>query len=372
MLKKIPSLLIVLSFLSLTGVAHAALGTTTTADPCLTSAGGSSTWVAPTGAAPSNNVAAPINVSGTDQVKPGKLTVGTLPCPAPINNIWTPTSKLTVNGITDTAGFSNWGATFLSGLVSVGSTYTVTGTAKAPKLYVKADPLVGTFSSTNLPQIAALFGGNVAVRGTLGVTQNDGSVLPSSGLTVSSGYNTIYVQGIPVCLQNGSNCPTGLGTSTTGTTTTTSSSWTASGTSLYNTNTGTVMLGTTSNIYPSTKLFVSGTARVGADVNYGTSPVLSVAPGTVNFDAPGVIGGRMSINGTTGEVTIPGNLKVGGSSVCRADGTNCPSAGGITLGSAVYINQCPGVAFGMLTTVASSYCDGTTFTTNTPAGHLVP
>ena len=323
MFKKIGSALLVLSVFglvlmaSVTNAATTVITTGTTAtDPCATL--GTSAWAPPTATAPAGNVAAPINVSGSAQQKYGKLTVGSIPCPTPL--VWTPVSSLTVNGITDTDGFSNWGSTFLQGLVSIGGTFTLPATSldQVPKLYVLADTAVSTAHPRH--QSAALFAGGVGIRGSLGIAQNDGNTVPTSMI----GYNTIYVQGIPVCLQNGSNCPT---SGTTTTTTTGPSGWTASGTSLYNTNTGTVMLGTTSNIYPSTKLFVSGTSRIGADVDYGTSPVLSVAPGTVNFDAPGVIGGRMSINGTTGEVTIPGNLKVGGSSVCRRDGTNCPSVG---------------------------------------------
>ena len=300
MFKKIGSALLVLSVFglvlmaSVTNAATTVITTGTTAtDPCATL--GTSAWAPPTATAPAGNVAAPINVSGSAQQKYGKLTVGSIPCPTPL--VWTPVSSLTVNGITDTDGFSNWGSTFLQGLVSIGGTFTLPATSldQVPKLYVLADTAVSTAHPRH--QSAALFAGGVGIRGSLGIAQNDGNTVPTSMI----GYNTIYVQGIPVCLQNGSNCPT---SGTTTTTTTGPSGWTASGTSLYNTNTGTVMLGTTSNIYPSTKLFVSGTSRIGADVDYGTSPVLSVAPGTVNFDAPGVIGGRMSINGTTGVTSI--------------------------------------------------------------------
>jgi len=47
----------------------------------------------------------------------------------------------------------------------------------------------------------------------------------------------------------------------------------------------------------------SGVARIGG-IDYGAATVLSVAPGTINFDAPGVGGGRMIISGVTGNVGI--------------------------------------------------------------------
>ena len=53
-----------------------------------------------------------------------------------------------------------------------------------------------------------------------------------------------------------------------------------------------------------------GVARIGSQ-DYGSTTVLSVAPGNVFFDAAGIVGGRMTINGTTGNVgigtTSPGN-----------------------------------------------------------------
>jgi len=47
-----------------------------------------------------------------------------------------------------------------------------------------------------------------------------------------------------------------------------------------------------------------GVVRIGGSIDYGDATVLSVAPGTVHFDAPGIIGGRMTINGSTGNVGI--------------------------------------------------------------------
>ncbi len=368
MVKKIGLSVFVLAFLAFTPLANAALvssggsgSTTTTTGTSGCSTYGASSWTPPTSTAPAGNVTAPINVGSLDQQKDGHLTVGTIPCPTPIAG-WVPVSKFTVNGITDTDGFSNWGATFLQGLVSIGSTFTVSGTAKVPKLYVKADPLVGTYSATNLPQSAALFAGSVGIRGSLGIAQNDGSTVPA---TSTSGYNTIYVQGIPVCLQNGSNCPT----ASTGTTT--APSWTVSGTSLYNTNPGTVMLGTATNIYPSTKLFVSGTSRIGADVDYGTSPVLSVAPGTVNFDGPGVLGGHMSIDGSTGQVTIQGALKLGGSGAVTSGSKLDVVGGGINVtgneshfANTTYTDPAPGYAYAIKATSVA--------TTVLHAGNIAP
>ena len=183
--------------------------TTTLTDPCGGGSGGAG-WTAPGSTAPAGNVAAPINVSSTQQTKDGKLVLGNLPCPFPIGG-WTPTSKLTVNGTTDTTGFSNWGASFLQGVVNVGAMWTRPApfpvAAKAPKLFVQADALVGTPGPTNLAQPAAQFSGSVGILGTLGIVQNNGTVASTS----SAGYNTIYVQGIPVCLKNGTDCPSASG-----------------------------------------------------------------------------------------------------------------------------------------------------------------
>lgn len=49
---------------------------------------------------------------------------------------------------------------------------------------------------------------------------------------------------------------------------------------------------------------VNGMTRIGADSDYGTSTVASFAPGTIFFDAPGVIGGRLTILGSNGNVGI--------------------------------------------------------------------
>lgn len=46
-----------------------------------------------------------------------------------------------------------------------------------------------------------------------------------------------------------------------------------------------------------------GVARIGS-IDYGTAQVLSIAPGTVYFDAPGTVGGRMTILGSNGNVGV--------------------------------------------------------------------
>jgi hypothetical protein len=63
-------------------------------------------------------------------------------------------------------------------------------------------------------------------------------------------------------------------------------------------------------ISPQTPLFVDGPAnsnglvRLGGGFDYGSSTVLSLAPGTISFDAPGVSGGRFTIIGSNGNVGI--------------------------------------------------------------------
>jgi predicted nucleotidyltransferase component of viral defense system len=65
------------------------------------------------------------------------------------------------------------------------------------------------------------------------------------------------------------------------------------------------------------KVTINGSSRLGAATNYGSDTVLSVAPGMVQFDAPGVPGGRLAIDGTTGKVSIGGDLQVTGSLLIR-------------------------------------------------------
>ena len=72
--------------------------------------------------------------------------------------------------------------------------------------------------------------------------------------------------------------------------------------------TGNVGIGTTAPTY---KFEISGTAASGGvarigSIDYTSTTVLSVAPGVVNFDAPGVVGGRFTIN-SSGNVGI-GNV----------------------------------------------------------------
>jgi hypothetical protein len=52
------------------------------------------------------------------------------------------------------------------------------------------------------------------------------------------------------------------------------------------------------------KLSVNGRSRLGGTADYAADTVLSVAPGTVQFDAPNVPGGRLKIDGSTGYVGI--------------------------------------------------------------------
>jgi hypothetical protein len=70
-------------------------------------------------------------------------------------------------------------------------------------------------------------------------------------------------------------------------------------------NGGNVGIGTSSpgyNLEISGAAATNGVARVGS-IDYGSSTVLSVAPGVINFDAAGVVGGRFKIN-SSGKVGI--------------------------------------------------------------------
>lgn len=71
------------------------------------------------------------------------------------------------------------------------------------------------------------------------------------------------------------------------------------------TSAGSVGIGTTSpgyNLEISGAAATNGVARIGS-IDYGSSTVLSVAPGVINFDAAGVVGGRFKIN-SSGNVGI--------------------------------------------------------------------
>ena len=137
------------------------------------------TWVPPSGPPPSSSVGAPVNTSASTQSKAGELD---------LNN------------------FQNIGWTYLGGSTAIGGTWIAPpppgrgrAPATAPALYIKQ----GTAHSSGALEIS----GQENLEGILGVVQNDGSVVP----TTTTGYNSVYVQGIPVCLQNGSNCPTVTG-----------------------------------------------------------------------------------------------------------------------------------------------------------------
>lgn len=52
------------------------------------------------------------------------------------------------------------------------------------------------------------------------------------------------------------------------------------------------------------RLSVNGRTRLGGVADYQADAVLSVAPGTVHFDAPNQVGGRLIIDGSTGNVGI--------------------------------------------------------------------
>ena len=74
------------------------------------------------------------------------------------------------------------------------------------------------------------------------------------------------------------------------------------------------------------KLSVNGRSRLGGITDYGADAVISVAPGTVQFDAPGVVGGRLVVDGTTGNVGIgnasPGPYKLNVNGRVRVEGAD--------------------------------------------------
>ena len=116
-------------------------------------------------------------------------------------------SLVTVTGGAS-GGATTGGSTGGGGTTTTGST---SGTF-FPSLSVGANPPASLASAIFYAEGRSFFSGVLGVRGQVGVTQNDGTIVATS----TPGYNTIYVQGIPVCLMNGSNCP--QGTKTGGTT----------------------------------------------------------------------------------------------------------------------------------------------------------
>ncbi len=271
-------------------------------------AGATTTWTPPSAAAPSGNTDAPINVSSSTQTKAGVLAV---------------------------TGFSNWGVSFLQGKVAIGGT-TAPGTATStPALTVNG--VSGSFPALYVPNGDSTFNGALNIIGGGSINMAGGSINMTG-----AGSNHFTENGSRVCLQSGAGCPSATAlvhdTTLTGSGTTASplsvaasggsgdSFWIADPSNtnnIYSTNSGNVGIGGSPS---SRKLYVWGVTRLGDTIDYGTAQVLSVAPGQVNFDAPGVGGGRLAINGTTGEVTIGTNLKVAGQNVCLQNGTNCPTA----------------------------------------------
>jgi hypothetical protein len=67
---------------------------------------------------------------------------------------------------------------------------------------------------------------------------------------------------------------------------------------------GTGNVGVGTNAPGEFRLHVNGRARLGGSTDHREKPVLSLAPGTVHFDAPNVVGGRLVIDGTNGRVGI--------------------------------------------------------------------
>ena len=117
-----------------------------------------------------------------------------------------------VNAPTTQAGSTNPGTTTggagtgTTGGSGSGTTGATPPTATLfPAINIGANPTGSLASAMKVfyVQGTSVFAGGIGVRGQLGIAQNDGSTIPTS----TPGYNTIYVQGVPVCLRDGSNCP---------------------------------------------------------------------------------------------------------------------------------------------------------------------
>lgn len=78
----------------------------------------------------------------------------------------------------------------------------------------------------------------------------------------------------------------------------------SAGNDLYIADGGNVGIGTST---PTNLLYVNGDTRLGGGQDYGSTTILSVAPGDVNFDGPGLSGGRLKIDAATNSVGI-GNI----------------------------------------------------------------
>jgi len=199
---------------------------------------------------------------------------------------------------------------------------------------LESDPEVGVNTTNFMPKWdgAALVKGTVFDNGTnVGIgTASPGTALEVKGSGIrfgdGNGVGTLNAGSNRIFLSTGDNVErfsilqasgnVGIGTSSP------SGKLDVSGNVIV---AGNVGIGTTS---PPSKLKVDGTALPNGLVwlgnqDYGSDTVLRVSPGTIYYDSPGIIGGRMTIEGSTGNVGIgttspgaklevTGNIKITG------------------------------------------------------------
>ena len=109
-----------------------------------------STWTPPTGTAPGSNVDAPINVGATSQGKAGPLGVGEAAISAPGTSAGL---SFESNGAAAVNGFTNWGASFFDGNVTVspGHTFTVNGSPVCNAAGENCPPSTGGGIAPSIP-----------------------------------------------------------------------------------------------------------------------------------------------------------------------------------------------------------------------------
>ncbi len=119
-----------------------------------------------------------------------------------VNSIGVPANAPTTPSGSSTTGTTTGGGV---GAGTSGTGATPPTATLFPAINIGANPTGSLASAMKVLYVqgTSVFAGGVGIRGQLGVAQNDGSTVSTS----APGYNTIYVQGVPVCLRDGSNCP---------------------------------------------------------------------------------------------------------------------------------------------------------------------
>ncbi|MEI8129891.1 MAG: hypothetical protein WCG55_00085 [bacterium] len=141
--------------------------------------------------------------SSSTQIPAGMLPPGV----GAVSSIGVPVNAPTTQSGSTSSGTTTGGtgAGTTGGAGASGTGATPPAATLFPAINIGANPTGSLASAMKVLYVqgTSVFAGGIGIRGQLGIAQNDGSTIPTS----TPGYNTIYVQGVPVCLRDGSNCP---------------------------------------------------------------------------------------------------------------------------------------------------------------------